>query len=173
MDYTMVGPEHQMLRTKLETFDFADPPVDPTELAMDLVRIMAEQNGLGLSANQLGLPYRVFCMRGAPPFVCFNPRIVDRTEAETTLDEGCLSFPNLVYRAPRADAIKVRFATPNGVVTTMKFNGMTARVFQHEMMHMDGMLPFEGIGRMKLDRALTEAARRGSNYRPLGLMKHA
>ena len=169
----MVPPDHELLTTKLDPFDFSNPPIDPGELANILVKEMNERSGLGLSANQLGLPHRVFAMRASPNLVCFNPRIVWASTETTVLEEGCLSFPNLVYKAKRPNAIRVRFATPNGEVTTKDFNGMTARVFQHEMDHMDGRLPFAGIGRMKLDAALRDAAKRGTNYRPFGFMKHA
>lgn len=172
-DYNMVPPNHELLVTKLETFDFNNPPIDPVELANILVREMNARNGLGLSANQIGLPYRAFAMRANPNFVCFNPRVVWASSVSTVLEEGCLSFPNLVYKAKRPNAIRVRFAMPNGEVTTKDFNGLTARIFQHEMDHMEGRLPFAGIGRLRMDAALKDAAKRGSNYRPYGLMKHA
>ena len=74
-------------------FDFNDPQVDPIEFAQDLVKTMYKRNGLGLAANQVGYPWRVFAMRGAPEnFVCFNPKIVKPSDAEVSLEEGCLSF---------------------------------------------------------------------------------
>lgn len=160
------------LRTPLPTFDFDDPPMDPVRLAVDLIATMDLHMGLGLSANQVGLPHRVFVMRSYPNLVCFNPRIVDRSESETELEEGCLSFPGLVFKVSRPDSIRVRFQTPNGKVATKTFNGMTARVFCHELMHLDGRFPFEGISRMKLDRAIKDSPNR-SLYDGKGLLIHA
>lgn len=168
-----VEPNHELLTTKLPTFDFSEPAIDPVELAHILVREMNSKNGYGLSANQIGLPYRAFAMRGSPNLVCINPRIVWSSDETNEMEEGCLSFPNLIFKARRKNAIRVRFATPNGQVITRDFNGLTSRIFQHEMDHMEGRLPFAGIGRLKLDRALKDAEKRGSYYRPYGVMKHA
>jgi peptide deformylase len=104
---------------------------------------MYDWNGLGLAANQVGVPYRVFAMRGAPEnFVCFNPRIVQAAAENIILEEGCLSFPGLLVKVKRPKHIRVRFQTPNGDTRTETFIGMTARIFQHELDHLDGRLYF-------------------------------
>ena len=104
---------------------------------------MYDWNGLGLAANQVGVPYRVFAMRGSPEnFVCFNPRIVQPSAENIILEEGCLSFPGLIVKVKRPKHIRVRFQTPNGDTKTETFIGMTARVFQHELDHLDGRLYF-------------------------------
>ena len=173
MSFDFIKPDNPLLRTKLENFDFSNPPEDPEKISLDLIKKMNETGGLGLSANQLGLPYRVFSMRSSPNLVCFNPRIVSSSEQGTWMEEGCLSFPNLIFKAYRANKIRVRFTTPNGNIVTKDFEGMTSRIFQHEMDHMDGKYPFEGIGRIRLDKALRSAEKLGSYYRPYGLMKYA
>lgn len=169
----LVPADHELLTTELEPFSFVDPPVDPVLLAHDMLQTMREKGGIGLSANQVGLPYRVFIMEGAPAFACFNPKVVYASDEGTVMDEACLSFPGLVYKAWRPNSIRVRFQMPNGEMTTQRFNGMSARVFCHEMMHIDGRYPMEGIGRMKMDKALKGADKLGINYHTLGLMKHA
>jgi len=104
---------------------------------------MYDWNGLGLAANQVGVPYRVFAMRGSPEnFVCFNPRIVQPSAENIILEEGCLSFPGLLVKVKRPKHIRVRFQTPNGDTRTETFIGMTARIFQHELDHLDGRLYF-------------------------------
>ena len=75
---TLVAPYSEILKTTMEPFDFRNPPVDPTELAKDLAETMIANNGLGLSANQINLPYRVFVITGTPIYACFNPRIVEK-----------------------------------------------------------------------------------------------
>jgi peptide deformylase len=118
---------------------------------------MYDQNGLGLSANQVGIPYRVFAMRGHPQnFVCFNPRIVYFSDKTKIMEESCLSFPGLVVKIKRSEEIRVRFNTPNGDIKSETFRGMAARVFQHEMDHMDGELFYNKANRYHRENALTK-----------------
>jgi peptide deformylase len=136
-------------------FDFKNPQVDPIEFAKDLVKTMYEKNGLGLAANQVGYPWRVFAMRGSPEnFVCYNPKIVKSSEAEVSLEEGCLTFPGLLVKIKRPQHIRVRFTTPNGDTRTETFTGMSARVFQHELDHLDGIRFFDRANRFHRDKAL-------------------
>lgn len=139
MELKLVHCNDEVLRTKTPNFDFSDPPVDPRELAAALTKKMMEENGLGLAANQVGLPYRVFIMAANPPLAIFNPRIVDTSTEQVMLEEGCLSYPNLFIKIKRPKIIKVRFNDMDGVVHTEKFTGMTARIFQHELDHLDGL----------------------------------
>jgi peptide deformylase len=134
----LVPDDHPLLKTQLEEFDFADPPVDPITLANQLAELMIRSRGIGLSANQAGLPYRVFVMGTNPITACFNPRLVDIGEEKVLLAEGCPSYPGLAIKVKRPKNIKVRFTLPNGETTTQKFTGITARVFLHELDHMNG-----------------------------------
>lgn len=135
----LVEDTHPLLNQKLEEFDFDNPPTDPIELAKGLVELMIKHRGIGLSANQVGLPYRVFVMNTTPFVACFNPRLVDAGDETILLDEGCLSYPGLSVRIQRPKNIKVRYTLPNGQVETHKYTGMTARVFLHELDHMEGI----------------------------------
>src|SRR4051812_48360605 len=128
----------KLLRTKLELFDFDNPLIDPGELSIQLVETMKSSDGIGLSANQVGLNLRVFAMNSFPEiFVCFNPRVVMPGTEQVVLEEGCLSYPGLIIKVKRPRDIKVRFQGPDGEVYTKTFTGMTARVFQHELDHLD------------------------------------
>lgn len=119
--------------------DFQNPPFDLIQFAQDLVKCMYDNNGIGLSANQVGVPYRIFAMRGSPEnFVCINPRIVMPSQETILLEEGCLSYPGLWVKIKRPRHVRVRFMTPNGETKTELFTGITARCFLHEMEHMDG-----------------------------------
>lgn len=133
-------PSDPLLYTALEDFDFANPPTNPVELANDLIETMKANSGLGLSANQCGLPYRVFALWSETPLVCFNPRVIDQSSEQVLLDEGCLTFPHLFIKIKRPKIIKVRFQDAFGETHTEKFIGMTARGFLHEMDHLDGVL---------------------------------
>jgi len=149
--------DDRYITTECEEFDFKDPPFDPVEYAQNLVKCMYENNGLGLAANQVGTPYRIFAMRAAPEnFVCFNPKIVKPSEAEISLEEGCLSFPGLLVKIKRPQHVRVRFTTPNGDTRTQQFTGMSARVFQHEMDHLDGIRFYDRANRFHREKALNK-----------------
>lgn len=155
MAYELVKSDHPALATKLEPFDFSNPPINPVELATQLTETMLKHNGIGLSANQCGLPYRVFVIASNPVIACFNPRIIDQSEnTQIVMDEGCLSYPNLFLKVKRPRMIKVRYTLPNGETVTEKFDGMTARIFLHEMDHMDGTNFTTKVHRFHLDKAL-------------------
>lgn len=145
------------LTDRCQDFNFSMPPFDPIEFAKELVKTMYEKNGLGLAANQVGVPYRIFAMRGSPEnFVVFNPRIIDFSPDEVTLEEGCLSYPNLIVKIKRPSIIKVRFNTPNGDALTKEFAGMSARVFQHEFDHLNGIRFYDRAGKYHRDKAFKD-----------------
>ena len=138
--FELVPPGSKVLHTKLNEFDFTNPPTDPNELASTLVETCKKNNGLGLSANQCGLPYRVFVMGANEDFIsCFNPKII-ATEGEAHMAEGCLSFPLLELRVTRPKKITVEYQDWNGEKHTTSFDGLTARIFLHELDHMDGIV---------------------------------
>lgn len=137
----LISETDPMLKQPLEDFDFSNPPIDPVQLATDLAEVMLSAKGVGLSANQVGMPYRVFVMATSPQITaCFNPRIVDRSSDSVMMVEGCLSYPGLAVKIARPSALKVRFTMPNGETVTQKYTGLTARIFQHELDHMDGIV---------------------------------
>ena len=171
--HELVDWENPILTSVMEPFDFDNPPMDPEQIAVDLIATMRDKKGIGLAANQIGLPYRVFAMNAHPALVCFNPRITYMEEETAVLEEGCLSFPGFIYKRSRAKSIRTRFTTPNGGVATRIFSGMTARQFQHELDHLDGKYPFEGISRMKMNAAIKESEKRGFDYSGKGFLKYA
>lgn len=147
--------DDRYLLEECEDFDFADPPFDPIQFSQTLIKFMYEKNGLGLAANQVGVPYRIFAMRGSPEnFVCYNPKILQTSQKQLVLDEGCLSYPNLIVKIKRPENIRVRFSTPNGDTITRQFTGMTARVFQHEYDHLSGVRFYDKANRYHRERAM-------------------
>lgn len=151
---TKLVPETDpILKQRLELFDFENPPIDPIELAHILAEAMIVDNGMGLSSNQIGLPHRAFVITGSPILCCFNPKIVDASEEQIYLEEGCLSFPNLYIKIKRPIHIKVRYTQANGETVTKKLTGMTARIFQHELDHLDGITMLVRASRLERERA--------------------
>jgi peptide deformylase len=94
-------------------------------------------------------------MRGHPEnFVCFNPKVVLASESVVLLEEGCLSYPGLITKIKRPQHCKVRFTTPNGDTITRQFTGMTARIFQHEYDHLDGIRFYDKANRFHREQAM-------------------
>lgn len=151
---TVDGP---MLWAPPKPFDFDNPPMDPKQLADDLKEAMIEHRGVGLSANQLGIPYQVF-VAGDPNdpdniVTAFNPRIVFKSDQLVPIEEGCLSYPGLFLIIERPSIIRMRYADYTGRVNTFMYDGLPARVIQHEMDHMLGIPFTSNVSRLKLDRA--------------------
>lgn len=154
MIYKLVASDSPILSTKTSTFDFSNPPIDPVELANNLIETMVKNKGIGLAAPQVGLPYRVFVLWSQEPLACFNPRIIDQTTEEVSLEEGCLSHPFLYLPIKRPKVIKVRFSDAYGETKNEKFIGMTARCFLHELDHLDGIDYTRRANQIHLQRAL-------------------
>lgn len=149
-----VSPDSPVLKQPTELFNFREPPTDPIQLAKDLYETLMETKYLGLSAPQVGLPYRVFALRTVPGIVCFNPRVVDRSSEEIILDEMSMTFAHLAVPVKRPKKIKVRYFEPNGNVKTETFDGMTARYFLHQLDNLDGIVYTERANKVHLERAM-------------------
>jgi peptide deformylase len=138
--FDLVDPSWSVMNRPTTEFDFTNPPTNPNEFASTLVDTCKKMNGLGLSANQCGYPYRVFVMGTGDNYIaCFNPKIIS-TEGEAHMPEGCLSFPLLNLHITRPKTINVEYQDWSGQLHTATFDGMTARVFLHELDHMNGIL---------------------------------
>lgn len=149
----LVEETHPLLYTKLNPFDFSKD--NGVELAQNLYDTMLEHNGLGLSANQVGINSRVFVMgfRDQFKFNVFNPEIVRILGTDSTLDEGCLSFPGIFMRMKRPGSVHVKYYDEKGNKKEEVFSGMTARVFLHEYDHLEGITFKNRVSKMKWDFA--------------------
>jgi len=156
MILNIVDSGNPVLYQTMEDFDFKNPPTDPIQLANDLIETMIANKGIGLAANQCGLPYRVFVLHSEKPLAVFNPRIVDQTSEFVQLEEGCLTYPHLFIKIKRPKVIKVRFQDATGETHTEKFIGMTARGFLHEMDHLDGIIFHKRASTPQLNKSLNQ-----------------
>jgi peptide deformylase len=143
-----------ILTTPCVQFDFNNPAIDPIQIADELIMTCHDNKGIGLAANQIGYPYRVFCTIGAESFVFFNPKIVSEGTEKIDLIEACLSVPGVSVKVKRAGEVRVRFQTPSGLTTTKTFNGLTAKTIQHEIDHLDGIMFFNRANRYHRDKAM-------------------
>ena len=147
--------DHKFLGSdELEDFDFKNPQIDPVDLSQSLVSLMRKEMGYGLAANQVGLPLKMFVLDGEPAYAVFNPRITYYGDEEILLEEGCLSYPGLALKIKRPRFIRVRFRDPYGDYVTKQFDGITARVFQHEFDHINGVDFTQKVSKLKRDMAI-------------------
>ena len=139
----MLKLTNKLLGTKSEPWDFENPPMDPQKLYQDMVKIMMDKKALGLSAIQVGIPYRVFIFGNyydeKEIYSAFNPKIVDFGPEMKYYDEGCLSFPGIFCKIKRHTEIRARFSDWQNNTDTFKFREVTAQVFQHEYDHLEGI----------------------------------
>lgn len=140
-------------------FDFRNPPVDPVWLSNSLAITTHELGGAGLSANQVGFDFSVMYIRGITSAL-FNPRIVMFSDETELGDEGCLSYPGLVMKIRRNKIIRIRSTDVRGKVDTQMYGGLTARIIQHEMMHLLGKTFFAGASRTKLNLAVEKCKKK-------------
>lgn len=162
MTVLKLAPENDpSLKQLASKFDFANPPFDPVELSNNLIETMVEYKGLGFAAPQAGVPYRVFVMHTSPTIVCFNPVIVNVSKGKVYMDEGCISFPGLFVKIKRPASVKLRYTDPYGAVETRNFEGMTARIVQHEVDHLGGILFTQLATRYHLELAKNRRRKNG------------
>ena len=117
--------------------------LDRAELSSLLNENMFHYQGVGLSANQIGIQERAFVMvsdmETQRTITCFNPRIIKTYKEMDLMEEGCLSYPDLLLAIPRHTRIVVRYEDESKKVIKTKLNGFVARIFQHEYDHMEGI----------------------------------
>lgn len=134
--------EEKLLRTKLAPFDFAR---HSRQEIRDLIKRMREEmkaaNGIGLSANQIGLNMQVFIAQPDKKlYAIFNPEIVKVSEEMAVIEEGCLSVPDVFGKVERPAKIILAGYDTSGKKVKIKAWGLLARVFQHEMDHLKGVV---------------------------------
>jgi len=151
MIYNLLEKDHPIVHMRMEE---DNQPEDRVEFAKDMAETMKHWGGFGLSANQIGFPYRMFVMGNDENYmVCYNPKITVESDIKIPIEEGCLTYPGLFVRIYRPDRITVEFDDENGEHHTDDLGGLMCRVFQHEMDHMDGIDFTSRAKKMHLDIA--------------------
>jgi peptide deformylase len=124
------------------------------QLAGRMAELMANADGAGLAATQVGVLRRVFVMRAGEngdTRTLVNPELVWRSDEVEVDDEGCLSLQGLLVPVERSSTVKVKAKDVRGADVTIELTGFEARACQHELDHLDGVL--------MIDRTTDEARR--------------
>lgn len=143
--------KNPLLDRVMPEFSFLNPDIDPAELISRLKMTMKLYNGLGLAANQCGIPARCFVIQDHDKIIgCFNPRIVSSSEEKQEMVEGCLSFPGIGLKITRPTYLLVEFQDQTGQMFQAELKGISARCFQHELDHLNGIKFTSYVGKTKL-----------------------
>jgi len=112
------------------------------QLVERMMNLMGDAQGVGLAATQIGILQRLFVFdsEGEGPRAVVNPRLVDRSAANETDEEGCLSLQGVRVPVERSTKVTLEGQDPAGDDVRWELEGLTARVVQHELDHLDGML---------------------------------
>jgi peptide deformylase len=129
---------------------------DIIRLVMDMHETMHRSNGIGLAANQVGILHRVVVvdlsdmeeMEEFKPLTMINPEIVS-AEGAWTVEEGCLSIPDVRDDVERAETIRARFKDANFKDVEIEATGLVGRVILHEIDHLDGVLFIDRLPKEK------------------------
>lgn len=144
-----------------------DPVLAGDDLAVlirDMFDTMYDAPGRGLAAPQVAVLKRLFVMdctwkTGEPtPIVCINPQIIERSAEVVSVDEGCLSIPGILNAVERPDWVVFEWTDGDGALQRQKLEGGEARIAQHELDHLDGIVTFQRLddaARLKAENEYT------------------
>lgn len=126
-------------------------------LVADMLETMREAPGVGLAAPQVGVLERIFVWEVDEDYgAVINPVIVERSTGTIEEEEGCLSLPGLYYPVERAESVVVSGQDVDGEPLKLEAAGLLARVCQHEIDHLDGVLFIDRLGPAERREALTK-----------------
>ena len=151
---TLIESTNPLLKVKLSE---CSSDLDREKVESQLIDSMKHYQGIGLSANQVGIMERVFVMysdvKKREIISCFNPKIITQSDTEIVIEEGCLSYPGLWLKVKRPDGIEVEYEDKTGEVQSKAMFGLECRIFLHEYDHMEGTDFTKKVSKIKLDRA--------------------
>ena len=164
MIYTLLPPNDPRVLSSIAEFDIERfkeyEKIELKEFVNNMFETMKKYGGIGLSANQVGKPYRMFIMGDHPniskgkKWVCINPKITNVTKDLIRYKEGCLTFPFLFLDIERPQDITVEYLDENLEKKEEHMTGIVARCFQHEFDHMQGIVFTEHVSKLKLEMSL-------------------
>ena len=164
MIYKLLPPSDERVLSSIVPFDKEvfkkQEKISITEFCNNMFETMKNYGGIGLSANQVGKPYRMFVMgdnlniEKGRKWVCINPEITDMSKETVRYKEGCLTFPFLFLDIERPQKVKVKYLNEQLETVEEEFDGIVSRCYQHELDHMQGRVFTELVSKLKLEMAL-------------------
>ncbi len=158
MNKGIIKYPNPILRKKSEELKEITPGIK--ELVFDMIETMEKNEGVGLAASQIGVLKRIIiCQTEKGPETFINPKIIKKSREKTFEEEGCLSIPGIRLKIKRAKEIEVEVLGEDGKEVVIKADGLLARILQHEIDHLDGILFIDRINfwqRWKIKNKLKE-----------------
>ncbi|MCS7004296.1 MAG: peptide deformylase [Cytophagales bacterium] len=157
MIYPIIAYGDPILKKRAKPVE-KDDSFDLKQLVSDMFDTMYQANGVGLAAPQIGLSIRVFVVdaeqmeeKSIKGFkkTFINPTILDESGDEWTYEEGCLSIPQVRAEVNRKSTVKIRYYDENWKEFTETYDGIAARIIQHEYDHLEGILFIDRISMFK------------------------
>ena len=159
-DTQLVSVTDPILKKPLESCSIG---LDRKELQTTLQNAMEHHQGIGLSANQIGIKERAFIMysdvKKKEIISCFDPLITDYSEEKIIMDEGCLTWPGLWLKVERSEGIRCVYNDVDGELVQVQMHGLESRIFQHEYDHMEGTNFTQRVSKLKLNMAKRRASK--------------
>lgn len=157
MNLKLVKSPDPWLQKKVDPFSFNF--LNAKEVEKQMITLMLQEGGIGLSANQVALNAQIFVMKpylleGAEPFAVINPEIVEVSTDLDSMPEGCLSHPDLYFNVSRPKRIIAKYLDTNANECIIELVDIDARCFLHEYDHLQGIEFTDRISKLKLDRAI-------------------
>lgn len=143
---------HPLLKKRCKKIETVDEEI--RELIHQMTETMYDANGIGLAANQVGVPLRVIVVDVSPidpqqePLAMINPEIISE-EGEIDHEEGCLSVPDCFEKVKRKEKISVRGLSPEGKDVSVSGEGILGFAIQHEIDHLNGILILDRVSGLK------------------------
>lgn len=148
-EFKLVSSDSDILHRRIP--DFIGQPEDYRDFAFELYKFMVRSGGVGIAANQVGHELRMFINRGPEGWgfrdalICFNPEVFSVADGIVTGPEGCLTFPGETLEIDRPEGIVVRYIDLKNRLVERFLYGAAARVFLHELDHLNGIVMHERV----------------------------
>ena len=137
-------PDDFLRKKSEEVKDFKDPQI--AKLVSDMLKTMEAEKGIGLAAPQVNSSLRICVVRvDNTAHILINPKIKSFSRKKEVFEEGCLSFPEKFFPVERPVKVKIKAKDLDGRKIKIKAEGLLARVLQHEIDHLDGVLIIDRI----------------------------
>jgi len=136
-----------ILRKRADKIEKISPAI--IQLGKDMIAAMERSvpEGVGLAGPQVGVPKRIIVVQTEKgPMIFINPEILKENKEKEIMEEGCLSFPGFSLKIKRPKKIDLEYVGINGEKEKIKAEGILARIFQHEIDHLDGVLIIDRTG---------------------------
>jgi len=156
MIYPIVAYGHPVLKKRAEEIEKG--AIDVKQLASDMFETMSNAQGVGLAAPQIGKSIRMFVVDGAPmedesmtgfKKVFINPAILEEFDDDWVFEEGCLSIPGIRENVERPARLRIRYFDEDWNEHEEEYDGMKARIIQHEYDHIEGVLFVDYLSPLK------------------------